>query len=386
MSYQDKNNTIDSLMASVSEKGFEGMQESFQILMNEAMKVERARFLGALPYERSSEREGYANGFKNKSVKTRIGQINLQVPQVRDCDFYPQSLEKGMRSERAIRVAICEMSVQGVSTRRVKNITELLCGYEVSSTEVSRVAKLMDEEQEKWRTRPLGSYKYMVVDAIYEKERSNGCVVDSAVLIAYGLNTEGQREVLGVSVSLSEHEVHWRNFFEGLVARGLHGLEMITSDAHAGLKAARQAVFPSVPWQRCQFHLQQNASAHVTKKSKKPEVAKDIRNIFNAPNLHEAERLLVNTIDKYKVAESKLADWMENNIPESFTVFKIPAKHQQKLRTSNMAERVNKEIRRRTKVVGIFPNGKSCLRLITAILSEINDDWITDKPYLHMNT
>ena len=160
---------------------------------------------------------------------------------------------------------------------------------------------------------------------------------------------------------------------------------MITSDAHAGLKAAKQAVFPSVPWQRCQFHLQQNASAHVTKKSKKAEVAKDIRDIFNAPNLNEAERLLANTVSKYKELESKLAHWMENNVLESFTVFKTPNNHQQKLRTSNMAERVNKEIRRRTKVVGIFPNGRSCLRLITAILSEINDDWITDKPYLHMN-
>ena len=160
-------------------------------------------------------------------------------------------------------------------------------------------------------------------------------------------------------------------------------LEMITSDAHLGLKAARKAVFPSVPWQRCQFHLQQNASAHVSKKSKKAEVANDIRNIFNAPDLKEAERLLCNTIDKYKDSESKLADWMENNIPETFTVFKIPSKHQKKLRTSNMAERVNKEIRRRTKVVGIFPNSQSCLRLITAILLEISDDWITGAAYLY---
>ena len=173
--------------------------------------------------------------------------------------------------------------------------------------------------------------------------------------------------------------------FESLVARGLHGLEMITSDAHLGLKAARKAVFPSVPWQRCQFHLQQNASAHVSKKSKKAEVANDIRNIFNAPDLKEAERLLCNTIDKYKDSESKLADWMENNIPETFTVFKIPSKHQKKLRTSNMAERVNKEIRRRTKVVGIFPNSQSCLRLITAILLEISDDWITGAAYLDMS-
>ena len=384
MFYRNDDNTMEALMATVSDKGFEGMRDAFQILMNEAMKIERARFLGTLPYERSAEREGYANGFKDKTVKTRIGKIQLQVPQVRDCNFYPQSLEKGIRSERALRLAVAEMYVQGVSTRRVKEITEVLCGYEISSAEVSRAAQLMDEEQDKWRHRHLSAYKYMIVDAIYEKERSNGCVVDATVLIAYGISAEGRREVLGVSVSLSEHEIHWRNFFEGLVARGLHGLEMITSDAHAGLKAARKAVFPSVPWQRCQFHLQQNASAHISKKAKKAEVAKDIRDIFNAPDLNEAQRLLANTVNKYKLSENKLADWMENNIPETFTVFKIPDKHQIKLRTSNMAERVNKEIRRRTKVVGIFPNDKSCLRLVTAILSEINDDWITGPVYLSM--
>jgi putative transposase len=385
MFYQEKNNTMEALFATISEKGFQGMGEAVQILMNEAMKIERNRFLGVLPYERNPDREGYANGYKDKTIKTRVGQINLQVPQVRDSDFYPQSLEKGMRSEKALRLALAEMYVQGVSTKRVKAVTSILCGYEVSSSEVSRSSKLMDEEQEKWRNRPLGAFKYMIIDAIYEKERSDGCVVDAAVLIAYGINSAGGREVLGVSVSLSEHEVHWRSFFESLVARGLYGLEMITSDAHLGLKAARKAVFPSVPWQRCQFHLQQNASAHVSKKSKKAEVANDIRNIFNAPDLKEAERLLCNTIDKYKDSESKLADWMENNIPETFTVFKLPSKHQNKLRTSNMAERVNKEIRRRTKVVGIFPNSQSCLRLITAILLEISDDWITGATYLDMS-
>ena len=258
MFYQEKNNTMETLFATISDKGFQGMGEAIQILMNEAMKIERNRFLGVLPYERNPDREGYANGYKDKTIKTRVGQINLQVPQVRDSDFYPQSLEKGMRSEKALRLALAEMYVQGVSTKRVKAVTAILCGYEVSSSEVSRASKLMDEEQEKWRNRPLGAFKYMIIDAIYEKERSDGCVVDAAVLIAYGINSVGGREALGVSVSLSEHEVHWRSFFESLVARGLHGLEMITSDAHLGLKAARKAVFPSVPWQRCQFHLQQN--------------------------------------------------------------------------------------------------------------------------------
>ncbi len=386
MSYQVENNTMEVLLASVSENGFDGMAKAMQILMNEAMKVERAKYLGSMPYERNPERNDYSNGFKNKTVNTRVGSIDLQVPQVRSCEFYPESLDRGLRSEQALRLTVAEMYLQGVSTRKVQKITQILCGVNISSTDVSRSTKLLDDEQAKWRTRKLGKYTYMTCDAIYEKTRRDGCVVDSAVLIAYGINAHGIRDILGISVSLSEHEVHWRTFFEDLVSRGLHGLEMITSDAHAGLKAAKQAVFPSVPWQRCQFHLQQNASSHVSKKSIKKEVAEDIRSIFNAPNRVEADRLLQMTCVKYKTLESKLASWMEDNIPESLTIFTRPKEHHKRLRTSNMAERVNKEIRRRTKVVGIFPNEASCLRLITSVLSEISDEWQGGKIYLNMDS
>jgi transposase-like protein len=376
------NAAMEMIMALVNNQGVNAIGSAVQILLNETMKVERSRYLGATPYERLRDRTDYANGFKDKTLKTPIGALTVNVPQVRSCDFYPSALEKGQRSDQALSLAIAEMYLQGVSTRKVKAITEKLCGLEISSTEVSRICKKMDGPLSNWRNRKLGKYPYLIVDALYEKVRHDGNVISLAVLIAYGINEEGKREVLGVSVSLSEAEVHWRAFFESLIERGLHGVEMITSDAHSGLQAARQAVFPTVPWQRCQFHLQQNASSYVTKKANKEKVAADIRNIFNAPNQAEAKRLLDQAVTKYVDTESKLSTWMEENIPQSFSVFKQSPHHQKKLRTSNMAERVNKEIRRRTKVVGIFPNEASCLRLISGILVETHDDWLSGKIYL----
>ena len=374
--------SIEMMATLVNEQGMSGFGPAMQILLNEAMKIERSRYLGVNPYERSPDRVDYANGFKDKTLYTRVGVLKVNIPQVRSCDFYPSVLEKGQRSEQALKLAIAEMYVQGVSTRKVKAITEKLCGLDISSTEVSRISQKMDTELEKWRSRKLGKYPYLIVDALYEKVRHDGNVISLAVLIAYGINEEGKREILGVSVSLSEAEIHWRTFFQSLIERGLHGVELITSDAHAGLQAARQAVFPTVPWQRCQFHLQQNASSYVTKKDNKGKVAADIRNVFNAPDEVEAKRLLALAVRKYESKESKVSAWMEENIPQSFPVFKRPKEHQKKVRTSNMAERTNKEIRRRTRVVGIFPNDASCLRLISSILVETHDDWLQGNLYL----
>ena len=374
--------SIEMMAALVNEQGMSGFGPAMQILLNEAMKIERSRYLGVNPYERSPDRVDYANGFKDKTLYTRVGVLKVNIPQVRSCDFYPSVLEKGQRSEQALKRAIAEMYVQGVSTRNVKAITEKLCGLDISSTEVSRISQKMDTELEKWRSRKLGKYPYLIVDALYEKVRHDGNVISLAVLIAYGINEEGKREILGVSVSLSEAEIHWRTFFQSLIERGLHGVELITRDAHAGLQAARQAVFPTVPWQRCQFHLQQNASSYVTKKDNKGKVAADIRNVFNAPDEVEAKRLLALAVRKYESKESKVSAWMEENIPQSFSVFKRPKEHQKKVRTSNMAERTNKEIRRRTRVVGIFPNDASCLRLISSILVETHDDWLQGNLYL----
>lgn len=375
---------ISNLAQIISEQGMAGLGSVFQVLLNQAMLIERDRYLGAASYERTEKRTGYANGFKPKGLKTRIGTLDLSIPQVRDGEFYPTFLERGIRSERALSASLAEMYIQGVSTRKVSAIIEGLCGFQVSSSEVSRATLLLDEELVKWRQRPLKLFKYLILDARYEKVRQGGSVVDSAVLVAYGVDDKGIRHVLGTSVSISEAEVHWRSFLDSLVSRGLHGLLCITSDAHAGLKAAIRAVFPGVPWQRCQFHLQQNAQAYVPKQSMKAEVADDIRHVFNAPDRNEANRLLKLLVIKYEKTAPQLSEWMEINIQESLNVFGLKKSHRKKMRTSNLAERVNRELKRRTKVVGIFPSAESCERLVTAVLIEISEEWETGKVYLCM--
>lgn len=376
--------SIHELAEVLAEKGLDGLGRAVEIMINEAMKIERERHLNAAHHERTDTRTGYANGYKQKVLKTRLGALNLSVPQVREGDFYPSFLERGIRSERALKVSLAEMYIQGVSTRKVDAILQELCGLNVTSSEVSRASKLLDEEFSAWRTRGLGSFVYLILDARYEKVRQNGSVVDAAVLVAYGVDTKGIRHVLGVSVALSEAEVHWRAFLESLVQRGLHGMQLITSDAFSGLIAAIKAVFPSVPWQRCQFHLQQNAQAYIPKKSMKKEVAEDIRNIFNAPDRDDANRLLKKTVAKYRDLAPALSNWMEDNLPDGFNVFAIKKAHQKRVRTSNLAERVNREIKRRTKVAGIFPSPESCERLVTGILIEASEAWETGCVYLSM--
>ena len=364
-----QDNAIYDAVELLKDNGFEGLAEAVTVLMNTAMAAERSEYLGARPYERSEYRSGYANGFKDKTVKTRLGALPLKVPRTRDCEFYPQSLEKGLRSERALLLSIAEMYVQGVSTRRVKKIVEELCGMDVSSTQVSRAASELDELLSAWRERDLGMYRYVVLDARYEKVRQGGQVLDAAVLIAFGVDANGRRDVLGCSVSLLEAEAHWRAFLGSLKDRGLYGIEFIISDAHEGLKAARKAVFPSVPWQRCQFHLQQNAGQYVPSVSMRLPVAADIRAIFNAPDQHEAQRLLEKFIERYQETAPKLATWAGEALPQGFTVFSLPPSHRRRLRTTNLVERLNQEIRRRTRVARLFPNEASCLRLQTSGMS-----------------
>jgi putative transposase len=373
---------IREAVQALADNGFDGMAQAMELLLNECMKVERQQALGVGPYQRGEARRGQANGFKPKQLKTRIGPLNLQVPQVRGVSFYPKALERGSRSEKALRLALAEMYVQGVSTRKVSQITEELCGCEVSSSDVSRATALLDEELAKWRNRPLGCVKYLILDARYEKVREAGCVRDCALLTAIGIDEEGRRSVLGVSVSLSEAEVHWREFLKSLLARGLHGLELIVSDAHAGLKEARQACLGSVPWQRCQFHLLHNALAHVPKEELKREVIADIQGVLDAPDLPAAEERLQRVVRKYEKTAPKLAAWLEANVPESLTVLRLPPSHRRRLRTTNMLERLNRELKRRTRVATLFPNEASLLRLATAVLVEVSEEWETGKRYV----
>jgi len=382
MTYQHDFTLPIELLEQLTEQGLEGLPEMIRILVNEAMRLERQNHLQARLYERTEGRRGYANGYKPKRVKTRVGEIHFDVPQVREGGFYPGALEKGLRSERALMLALAEMYVQGVSTRKVSAITEQLCGSAVSSTQVSRAAALLDDVLDAWRKRPLGEVRVLYLDARYEKVRVDGQIRDVAILIASGVGKDGRRRILGVSVSLSEAEVHWRAFLEDLVARGMQGIQLIVSDDHAGLRAARRSVLGGVPWQRCQFHLQQNALQYVPRKSMRKEVAEDIRIIFNVPDRPTSEAYLARTVAKYADKASRLSAWMEENIPEGLTVFDYPKEHWRRLRTTNNLERVSQEIKRRTRVVRIFPNEAACLRLISAILMEISEEWETGRVYL----
>jgi transposase-like protein len=386
MTYQSDCTLPTELLDQLTEDGLEALPDAIRLLLNTAMLLERQKFLGAGPYQRTAERQAHANGFKSKTLQTRVGTLTVAVPQVRvppgEGGFYPQSLERGVRSERALKLALAEMYVQGVSTRKVAAVTEQMCGFEVSSSQVSRAAAELDTIFAAWRTRPLGQYRYVYLDARYEKVRQDGQVRDAAVLIASGVNAQGKRAILGVSVALSEQELHWRSFLQSLLERGLCGVELIISDAHPGLQAARRAVFGGVPFQRCQFHLQQNAQAHVPKQELKGEVAAAIRAVFTAPSLHEAKRLLGETVQRYRSVAPKLATWMEETLPEGLMVFAFPSAHWRLIRTTNGLERLNQEIRRRTRVARLFPNEASCLRLITAVVMEISEEWETGRTYL----
>ena len=318
---------------------------------------------------------------------TRFGKLDFSVPQVREGGFYPSALEKGARSERAMNLALAEMYVQGVSTRKMIEVLQKLVGPDVaiSSTQISRCNAALDEGLAAWRERPLGNTPYVIFDARYERVRYGGQVINCAVLVALGITETGHRRVIGVSVSLSEAEVHWRDFMQSLVKRGLSGVNYIVSDDHSGLRAARQAVFPSVPWQRCQFHLQHNAQAYVPRLDLREGVARTIRAIFNAPNRDEATRLLNNAVASWHTENPKLAAWAETNLAEGFAVFSLPEAHRVRMRTTNGLERLNKEIKRRTRVACLFPNPESCLRLVSALLAEQDDDWQSAKIYLNMD-
>ena len=388
MTHQADSRTLAGVMEVLIESGFEGMADAMSVLFNEAMQLERSAFLEAGPYERSDGRRGYANGFKPKSMRTRVGELALQIPQVRDLEadaegFYPKSLERGLRSERALKLAIAEMYVQGVSTRRVAAITREMCGLDVSSTQVSRASQLLDAELESWRNRPLGCVPYVILDARYEKVREGGAVVDCAVLVAIGVREDGKRTILGTSVSLSEAEAHWRDFLEGLQNRGLHGTRFVVSDDHAGIRAALRARMPGVKWQRCQFHLQRNAFSYIPRVSMRREVAAAIRSIFNAPDRVEAERRLHQVVEGFRAGAPRLAAWIEENVPEGLTVFELPVDHRVRLRTTNSLELLNKTLKRRTRVAALFPNAAALLRLVSAVLIEVSEEWETGKLYLN---
>jgi putative transposase len=387
MNEQNQNSQHPDLINILLEDGLENaIPKISELLMNAAMLLERIQHIGANPNQRNVEgRNGYSNGFKPRAFHTAMGKLELAIPQVRESSgpFRTSLLEQGSRSDRALKSAIATMYVEGVSTRRVTKVMQKLCGFEVSSGQVSKLTGELDVEFKKWRNRPLPEICYLTIDATFYKVRIDGVVRDCATLIAIGVRRDnGKRMILGVSCALSEAEVHWRDFLTSLRERGMGMPDLATSDAHAGLRAALKSCFAGTPWQRCQFHLQQNAQDYVTKQDLKSKVAQDIKTIFNADDRLHAEQRLEAFIKTYAGTQPKLAEWAESNLPEGFTVFKIPVEHRKRMRTSNACETLNSQIKRRTRVVGLFPNEASLLRLVTAVLIEISETWETGKAYL----
>lgn len=381
----DKDTAIRKMMEELIKNGSDGFRSAIEELLNKTMLAERSQTLNAAPYERTEDRQGYANGFKPKTVSTRVGELHLRIPQTRGIVFYPKSLEKGCRSEVALKLAVAEMYVQGVSTRKVSKITEELCGFELSSTQVSRIAMDLDESLREFRNRSLiEEYPFVILDAKYLKIRHAGTVRSLACLIAIGINQEGHREIIGLSVSLSEAEVHWRKFLESLQRRGLKGVRLFISDDHSGLKAAKQAVFASILWQRCQFHLAQNAQSYAPNRETKLVFGQVLRDIFNGCSIDDADRKRRDAIEKYGQRHPEFANFLEEAVPEGFTIFRFPRHFWKKLRTSNLIENLNLQIQRRVRVCGLFPNSESALRLVSAVLNEIHEDWQTDNKYLSM--
>lgn len=386
MNEQPNNSLQEQLLKILFADGLgDGLSNIAQLLMNAAMLIERENHIGASPYQRGTERNGHANGFKPRTFQTAVGSLHLAVPQVRGSDtpFRTSLLEKGSRSDRALKSAIATLYVQGVSTRRVTKVMEELCGFEVSSGQVSNLNKLLDEEFAKWRSRPLPEIQYIILDATYYKVRIDGTVRDCATLKAIGIRRDdGKRMLLGVSCALSEAELHWRQFLVSLKERGIGIPDLIVSDAHSGIKAALRAACNASPWQRCQFHLQQNAGHLITKQELKSVIASQMAAIFNAESRPHAEERLRVFLENWREKQPKLVAWAEDNIPEGFTVFELPEAYRRKLRTSNACEALNSQIKRRTRVVGLFPSEESLQRLVTAVLIEISEAWESGKSYL----
>jgi transposase-like protein len=382
-----KDTAFEAVLEQLIEHGPGEIASVFARAFELAMQIERERFLGAGLYERTPGRQGYANGYKAKRIDTPAGTVSVQVPKTAGHDgepFYPRSLERGRRSVRAVMLAVAEMYIKGVSTRQAEAVMREFGIESLSSSQVSRAAKLLDEELEAWRTRTLGEVKYLILDARYEKMRHGGVVRDAAVLSAIGIGADERRRVLGVSVALSEAEVHWRGFLESLVARGLRGVEFIVSDDHAGLRAARRAVLGGATWQRCQFHLARNAIHHAPNAEIRKRIGAELRAVWNASKLAKAEAALAELVASYRDTAPKLATWLEENVPEGLAVFTLPEHHRRRLRTSNPMERaVQQELKRRTAKVRVFPSEESLLRLVSAILVEIDEKWASDtKAYI----
>jgi len=362
------------------------LKELVEWLLQELLELEFTQFLGAERYQRTPHRRGYRNGHRERQLHTRVGTLTLRVPRDREGRFSPALFQRYQRSEKALVLALQEMYLQGVSTRKVRAITEELCGTEFSKDRVSALAQALDEELERWRKRPLRKrYPYLVCDARYEHVRDDGRIESEAVLVVMGVNEEGNREVLSVAVAPAEEEASWGEVLADLLERGLdpQAVRYVVSDDHRGLRAALARYLPRARWQWCQMHYQRAAGAKVPRKAR-AEVHAGLQDVFQAPDRATALRRVREWQQRWERRFPELVEWLEGTIEFALTVFDLPAGHRRRLRTTNGLERFLREIRRRSRVVGIFPNRRSCLRLVTALAMEQSEEWLTGHRYLDM--
>jgi transposase-like protein len=374
-------NDLKGLLAQDSEL----LRTLMRTALQEVLEAEMADAVGAVKGERTPARLGYRSGYYPRTLITRVGKLELRVPQDRDGRFSTELFERYQRSEKALVAALAEMYVQGVSTRKVKAITEELCGHGFSASAISAINKTLDESLRQFAERRLDEpYPYLILDARYERVREGGVIRPQAVLVAIGINWEGRRQVLAVELANRESRSSWRDFLVKLRDRGLHGVELVVTDDHSGLKAAIREILPEAAWQRCYVHFLRNALDYVPRKVD-DDCLRELRWLYDRRDIAEARRDLAGWLAKWQAKYPKLCTWAEDNIEETFTFYKLPHQHHKHMKSTNMLERLNEEIKRRTHVVRIFPNAESCLRLVRALAVETHENWLEAHRYLNMD-
>ncbi len=361
------------------------LREIVERVLQELLEAEMTQHIGAAPHERTNTRMGHRNGHKPRTLRTRVGTLNLLVPQDREGTFSTGLFSRYQRNEKALVLALMEMYVEGVSTRKVKEVTEELCGTSFSKSLVSSLAGSLDSELRAWRMRRLEAkaYPYLFVDARYEKARVDGRVVSQGVLVVLAVRNDGFREILALEVADTESEATYHELFRSLKARGLRGVELVVSDDHEGLRAAVERHFQGASWQRCQVHYARNLLGMVGHARRK-ELAEGLRGVFAAPSREVALQLTSELAARWRQSHPRVAEHLEEHIEECLSCLAFPESHRRRIRTTNGLERLNQEIKRRSRVVRIFPNREACLRLVTALAVEQSEEWLTGRRYLDM--
>jgi putative transposase len=381
----DENRAKTITIKALLERDEDFVRAAVQSLVQAALEAEMTEALGAGKGERSEGRLGYRSGYYSRALITRVGALELRIPQDRQGRFSTELFERYQRSEKALVGALAEMYVQGVSTRKVKAVTEALCGHEFSASSISAINKSLDESLQAFSERRLeDAYPYLILDARYERVREGGIIVSQAVLVAVAVDWEGRRQILAIDLANRESRSSWRDFLLGLRQRGLSGVEFVVSDDHAGLRAAIREVLPEAVWQRCYVHFLRNALDYVPRKVD-DDCLRELRWVYDRRDLAEVRRDIAAWLAKWQTKYPKLCAWVEETMEETLSYYRLPLAHHKHMKSTNMLERLNQEIKRRTHVVRIFPNAESCLRLVRALAVEIHENWLEATRYLNMD-